>query len=97
LDQKIDWGKLSAVQEAAFDSFANQHEDECLPGTRTELLSQITEWAKSPGGKPIFWLNGKAGTGKSTISRTVAKTFQKAKLLGASFFLRGVKEAEETP
>lgn len=88
LDQKIDWGKLSAVPAAAFDSFANQHEDECLQGTRTELLFQITEWAKSPVGKPIFWLNGRAGTGKSTIARTVARTFQQAKALGASFFFK---------
>ncbi|KAJ1709082.1 hypothetical protein NYO67_8749 [Aspergillus flavus] len=88
LDQKIDWGKLSAVQAAAFDSFANQHEEECLQGTRTKLLFQITEWAKSPEGKPIFWLNGRAGTGKSTIARTVAKNFQQAKVLGASFFFK---------
>lgn len=66
----------------------NQHEDECLPGTRTELLHRITEWATSPQGKCIYWLNGMAGTGKSTISRTVAKSLREAKLLGASFFFK---------
>jgi Cdc6-like AAA superfamily ATPase len=85
LDQKIDWGKLSAVQEAAVDSFENQHEDECLPGTRTKLLDEILEWAVSPHGKSIFWLNGMAGTGKSIISRTVAKMLKKAKHLGAAY------------
>jgi NACHT domain len=34
----------------------------------------------------IFWLNGLAGTGKSTIARTVAHTFFEQKRLGASFF-----------
>jgi len=34
----------------------------------------------------IFWLNGLAGTGKSTISRTVARRYNEQKLLGASFF-----------
>lgn len=66
----------------------DQHEDECLPGTRTELLCQIAEWAVSPQGKCIFWLNGMAGTGKSTISRTTAKSFKETKLLGASFFFK---------
>jgi hypothetical protein len=40
----------------------------------------------SPWGKCIFWLNGIAGTGKSTISRTIAESFSKNRTLGASFF-----------
>lgn len=66
----------------------DQHEDICLPGTRTELLQQITEWAQSPDGKCIYWLKGMAGTGKSTISRTMAKSFQDKRILGASFFFK---------
>lgn len=34
----------------------------------------------------IFWLNGMAGTGKSTIARTVAGEWAKQGRLGASFF-----------
>jgi hypothetical protein len=34
----------------------------------------------------IFWLNGMAGTGKSTIARTIANECHKAGRLGASFF-----------
>ena len=52
------------------------------------LLSEIAEWAMSPEGKCIFWLNGMAGTGKSTISRTMAKHFKEEKILGASFFFK---------
>lgn len=66
----------------------DRHEDECLLGTRTDLLNNITEWAMSPQGKCIFWLKGMAGTGKSTVSRTVAKHFKQENLLGASFFFR---------
>jgi len=36
--------------------------------------------------KCIFWLNGMAGTGKSTIARTVARKWHDEKRLGASFF-----------
>jgi hypothetical protein len=39
-------------------------------------------------GKHIFWLNGQAGTGKSTISRTAAQAFADTKTLGASFFFK---------
>jgi hypothetical protein len=88
LEQKIDWGKLPTAQDAAFDSYMEQQEYECLPGTRSELLSQIKDWASSPQAKHIFWLNGRAGTGKSTISRTISRYFQDSKLLGASFFFK---------
>lgn len=76
------------ADDAEFDSYADQHEDCCLPGTRTELRSQIAQWAVSKEGKCIFWLNGKAGTGKSTIARTVARSFEDAGQLGATFFFK---------
>jgi hypothetical protein len=78
---------LHIAEGAFFDSFINQHEDFCLPDTRTEILSQISEWAES-GDKFIFWLNGMAGTGKSTIARTVAQSFKDQGLLGATFFFK---------
>ncbi|KAJ5150914.1 NACHT and WD40 domain protein, partial [Penicillium canariense] len=78
--------KLAIVSGAAFDSYENQHKDECLPGTRTDILNQIKEWAASPYREGIFWLYGIAGTGKSTISRTIAKSFSEVRSLGASFF-----------
>ncbi|KAE8389594.1 NACHT and WD40 domain protein [Aspergillus alliaceus] len=78
---------LRVAEGAFYNSYANQHEDFCLQNTRTELLQQISKWAGS-NGKFIFWLNGMAGTGKSTIARTVAESFQNQGLLGASFFFK---------
>ncbi|KAJ5947417.1 hypothetical protein N7466_000432 [Penicillium verhagenii] len=82
--------QLPMVHAAAFDSLENRHEDECLQGTRTDVLYQIREWAFSEPsqGRCIFWLNGMAGTGKSTISRTAAKFFSETKTLGATFFFK---------
>lgn len=80
--------QLSVAHDALFDSNVNQYEDDCLPGTRGHVLRQVEEWATLPQGKSIFWLNGRAGTGKSTIARTVAKSFSEANLLGASFFFK---------
>ncbi|KAJ6013619.1 hypothetical protein N7540_008210 [Penicillium herquei] len=80
------------VDGAAFDSFENQHEDTCLPGTRTDILHRIEEWAFSSEEQCIFWLCGMAGTGKSTISRTVASSFNSRNALGASFFFKRGEE-----
>ncbi|KAJ5315151.1 hypothetical protein N7476_005458 [Penicillium atrosanguineum] len=92
IDKNLDLHKLPSASGAEFNSHINQHEDECLPGTRTELLRQIIEWTTSPHGKCIFWLQGLAGTGKSTISRTVARSLKNENFLGASFFFRRGEE-----
>ncbi|KAL4756623.1 WD40 repeat domain-containing protein [Aspergillus foveolatus] len=71
---------------AAFESFADRDEAQCLQSTRTVLLQQIMDWAISPSQKNILWLKGMARTGKSTISRTVANLLKDTNHLGASFF-----------
>jgi NACHT domain len=43
-------------------------------------------WADGNDEGCIFWLNGMAGTGKSTIARTVAQKYDDQNRLGASFF-----------
>ena len=55
------------------------------------------EWAKNSRSQSIFWLSGMAGTGKSTISRTVAQSFADKGMLGASFFFkRGEGDRDRT-
>ncbi|KDQ59269.1 hypothetical protein JAAARDRAFT_657924 [Jaapia argillacea MUCL 33604] len=66
----------------------------CLEGTRVGVLTQVREWmGDTPGGHEgvkseptIFWINGLAGTGKTTIAYTVAQECHGAGNLGASFF-----------
>jgi hypothetical protein len=79
---------LPIAKGASFDSHVEEHNSRCLSNTRVELLGQISEWAKDKNGKPIFWVNGMAGTGKSTIARTVAQLFADQRRLGASFFFK---------
>lgn len=88
LHKKIDFGKLPVAKGASFDSHIDEHNARCLANTRVELQHQIKEWARDKNGKPIFWLNGMAGTGKSTIARTVAQFFANEGQLGASFFFK---------
>jgi hypothetical protein len=88
LRQKLDLTALPAAIGASFNSHNEEHNARCLPNTRTKLLDEITTWANSKDGKSIFWLSGMAGTGKSTIARTVAQTFSNCGQLGASFFFK---------
>jgi len=50
------------------------------------VLSEIESWAKDFNQSPVFWLNGLAGTGKSTIAQTVSERVFADGQLGASFF-----------
>ncbi|PIG69509.1 G-protein beta WD-40 repeats containing protein, partial [Aspergillus arachidicola] len=83
------FAKLPYAKGSSFDASDAEHDARCHPKTRIDLLHRIQEWAEDPSQKCIFWLNGMAGTGKSTISRTIAENFNKNHLLGASFFKRG--------
>ena len=80
-------GKLPTARYGVFNSFRpNDPRPECLKGTRIEILAQIQEWGESENKEYIFWLSGMAGTGKSSIARSVARGFMDKGLLGASFF-----------
>ncbi|KAF3277773.1 hypothetical protein TWF970_005026 [Orbilia oligospora] len=77
---------LPYAKNAAYNSRLWEHSDRCLPDTRVELRNQILEWSEEPSSPPIFWLNGMAGTGKSTVARTIAEEFENKGQLAASFF-----------
>jgi hypothetical protein len=58
----------------------------CLTGTRETILDEIESWTKDSNKSPVYWLNGVAGTGKSTIAQTIAERVFADGQLGASFF-----------
>ena len=58
----------------------------CLKGTRRAILNGIELWAINFDEPPVYWLNGRAGTGKSTVARTIAGRLSADGRLGASFF-----------
>ena len=49
-------------------------------------MKEIECWAKDPKKPPVFWLNGLAGTGKTTIAKSIAERMFADGCLGASFF-----------
>jgi hypothetical protein len=60
---------------------------QCLPGTCIEILSKITDWANSTKNdvKPVLWLSGPAGKGKSAIAHTLANWFNNVGGLGSCY------------
>ncbi|KAF9646204.1 WD40 repeat-like protein [Thelephora ganbajun] len=58
----------------------------CLKGTRTAVLDEIELWTRDFRKPSVYWLNGLAGTGKSTIAQTIAERVFASGQLGASFF-----------
>jgi hypothetical protein len=88
IDHRTALDRLPEADGASFDSHAEEHNPICLPNTRVELLEDICSWIDDPHSKAIFWLNGMAGTGKSTISRTIARMRREYGDLGASFFFK---------
>ena len=57
-----------------------------MRGTRGGVLDEIELWTKDFDRPPVYWLNGLAGTGKSTIAQTIAERMFTSGRLGASFF-----------
>ena len=68
----------------------------CLDGTRLDVIKFIIDWIadESDDRKSVLWLNGLAGSGKSTLSTTIALTMRDLHLLGA-FFFRSQYSGEE--
>ncbi|KAI1659762.1 WD40 repeat-like protein, partial [Daldinia decipiens] len=98
IEQASHLGHLPVAHSAAFES-SEAGRQSCMPGTRLEILSRLQNWIENST-KPILWLHGMAGTGKSTIAQTVAECLSKKTSfsndsqlpnnisLGATFFFK---------
>ncbi|KEP46264.1 putative vegetative incompatibility protein HET-E-1 [Rhizoctonia solani 123E] len=64
---------------------------QCTPGTRVNVLANVLDWTRSAGGG-VYWLNGMAGTGKTTIAYSVCADLDSRRQLGASFFCSRLRE-----
>ncbi|TDL17497.1 hypothetical protein BD410DRAFT_831427 [Rickenella mellea] len=79
--------KIPRVEGAAYNSSQRDFRTGCLSGTRDYLLTIVHEWVQGRGSTPpLFWLNGLAGTGKTTIAHSIAEYYDERRQLGATFF-----------
>ena len=77
---------LNNCRRARGAGYQHGNRRSCLRGTRETVLNDIESWVEDFDASPVFWLNGLAGTGKSTIAQTIAEHVFADGLLGASFF-----------
>ncbi|KAF9644864.1 hypothetical protein BDM02DRAFT_837681 [Thelephora ganbajun] len=77
---------LNSCRRAKGAEFRHGDRRGCLKGTRKAVLDEIESWSKDFDMSPVYWLNGLAGTGKSTIAQTTAERVFADGRLGASFF-----------
>lgn len=80
--------ELGCIYGAAFNS--SDRRSQCLKGTQVPILRLIENWCCKPSEPPVFWLQGMAGTGKSTIACTVATALQGRRLLTEDEYLPGL-------
>jgi len=87
---------LNSCRRAPGAGYQHGNRQGCLRGTRETVLEEIESWTKDFNRPPVFWLNGLAGTGKSTVAQTTAEHVFADGLLGASFFCsRDFKERSD--
>jgi ATP-dependent Lon protease len=81
-EEILDLSYMTSAEGAGLDT-----RKQCLEGTRTDILSQITEWVNSTGDNVprVLWLSGPAGKGKSAIAHTIAKWFEDVGGLGSCY------------
>ncbi|KAF8672805.1 WD40 repeat-like protein [Rhizoctonia solani] len=79
---------LSPVHLATYNSSLSEDVNRraCTEGTRVSILAKLNQWSVDPTQPNVFWMNGMAGTGKTTIAYTFAKSLRERGALGASFF-----------
>ena len=60
----------------------------CLENTRRNVIDGVMEWVAddSNKAKKVLWVYGLAGTGKSTLSTTIAQIMRRLNRLDAFFF-----------
>ncbi|KAG8722014.1 hypothetical protein FRC09_006962 [Ceratobasidium sp. 395] len=78
---------MHPVKEARYDSETTQvRRVGCTPNTRVAVLKGLVEWANDINGPRAYWMNGMAGTGKTTIAWSFCDILNNTNQLAASFF-----------
>ncbi|KAG8700744.1 hypothetical protein FRC08_004471 [Ceratobasidium sp. 394] len=82
---KLRLGKLPNAPTAMYRSTEsdNLRRVGCTPNTRVDVLEQLQTWAADPTSEKVYWLNGMAGTGKTTVAYSLCEDLRRSRRLGA--------------
>ncbi|CCO33052.1 Acetamidase [Rhizoctonia solani AG-1 IB] len=89
-NRRTGYDRLSPSLSAVYNSAESDEIDRgpCTPDTRTAELKKLVSWTnESPTNrKGVYWMNGMAGTGKTTIAYSLCTRLEEQGKLAASFF-----------
>ncbi|KAG6815322.1 hypothetical protein H0H87_002973 [Tephrocybe sp. NHM501043] len=57
----------------------------CTQGTRENILANLKDWAEDQSSPKVYWMEGMAGTGKTTIMYSFCEILNGNQQLGANF------------
>jgi len=77
---------LPRAQFAEYDAASPALCNACMENTCKAILDTLQVWASDSTVTKIYWLNGMAGTGKTTIAYSFSEILHKKKSLGGTFF-----------
>ncbi|CAE6460585.1 unnamed protein product, partial [Rhizoctonia solani] len=79
---------LAPVHEARYNAGLSVKIERhgCTPDTRVKILEEAMDWTHNLDAAKIYWMNGMAGTGKTTIAYSLCERLEESKQLGACFF-----------
>ena len=71
---------------AEYDARSPAPRNACTENTRKEILNTLQVWASDNATTKVYWLNGMAGTGKTTIAYSFSEILKRKESLGGTFF-----------
>ena len=82
-------GRLTHAEHATYNTRQapdDQESQGCMEGTREQILADLEKWALEDAAPKVLWMNGMAGTGKTSIAHSLCEKLDKGQILAASFF-----------
>ena len=77
---------LPRAQFAEYDAASPAPRNPCTENTRMAILDKLRIWASDNATTKVYWLNGMAGTGKTTIAYSFSEILCEKESLGGTFF-----------
>ena len=77
---------LPRARFVEYDAAPPAPRNACTKDTRKTLLDKLQVWANDEMATKVYWLNGMAGTGKTTIAYSFSEILHEKGSLGGTFF-----------
>ena len=77
---------MPRAEFAEYDAASPAPRNGCTEDTRKAILDTLQTWASDNTTTKVYWLNGMAGTGKTTIAYSFSEILNDNESLGGTFF-----------